>query len=102
MEIRKVVSPGPVGSPLATATRALGGSVVGTDHLSDAGSAEDCAIASEAARNPIEAAMRTHRRRETRIPSFIFPLLRVSSVMPDRHLDTDRASPASRAAAKPR
>jgi hypothetical protein len=33
----KVVSPGAVGSPLTTAARALGGSVVGTDHGSDAG-----------------------------------------------------------------
>src|SRR6266581_4287673 len=72
MESRKVDSPGLLGSPLTTAESAPGGSVVGNDQFSDAGSVEDCAVAPGAARNPTEAAVKTHRRRVNRVLSSIF------------------------------
>src|SRR5918992_5313680 len=71
METRRVNSPGAVGSPLTTAMSAPGGNTGGTDHCSDSGSAEDCAIAPGAAKHHTEAAMRTHSRRLTKVQSFI-------------------------------
>src|SRR2546422_5030329 len=72
MERRKVDTPGLLGSPLTTAASAPGGSVVGNDQFSDAGSVEDCAVAPGAVRSHTDAAIKTHRRRATRVLSSIF------------------------------